>query len=204
MKGMYDGAASVKSHPSRSLLRASSPAAARTPSGSPSRSPSSVRCSVHSFRSAKAFWLNRSFNSLSSSSLRLYCSRASPSSATPCRTNPLSVFSSRVSCSVERPASAEFSILNFRFSIFLYSRRSVITRMPNRVISGSSCITVACSSSLVQHSLRFVMMAAMRLSRRSALSRASTVFSNVGSPGSLAMASTAASASAMAWRMAGL
>ena len=70
--------------------------------------------------------------------------------------------------------------------------------MLKRVIRGSSFITVACSSSLVQHSLRFSMMALMRSSRCEALSSASTVFSKVGASSDVAMASTLRSASAMA------
>ena len=75
--------------------------------------------------------------------------------------------------------------------------------MLKRVISGSRRITTACSSSSVQHSLRFDMTALTRSSRREAVSRASMVFSKVGGSSLVAMASTLRSASAMASLTAG-
>ena len=107
------------------------------------------------------------------------------------------VFSCRVRCSTVAPDGR-----TTRFTLS-YRRLSVITFILKRVISGSSLIVTACSSSVVQHSLRLSMMALTRSSRRDADSRASTVFSKVGSALLHATASTLRSASAMAARTAG-
>ena len=70
MKGMYDGAASVKSHPSSPRAAASARAASRTVGGRPARSASSVRCRLQAFWSASALREKRCFRAVSSSSLR--------------------------------------------------------------------------------------------------------------------------------------
>ena len=199
MKGTYDGAASVNSHPSSPRRSASSRAAARTPSGRPSSSSSSVRCSVYAFWSASAFCPKRTCNSLSSSALSLKRSRSSSANATPCRRKLFSVLSISVCCSTFSACHAPLATVFTRS----YNRRSVMTFIEKRVISGSIRITTSCSSSLVQHSFRFIITALTRSSRREAHSSASTVFSKVGSSGFVAMASMLRSASAIAARIAG-